>query len=86
MGGWLRDPQAVSVTGNGMDEVAARVAYRDFLKWCTDEGIQRMHVPRQAEFTQRVGASGIQGLVRVRTKSGRVFRGMRLVTYASQGR
>lgn len=86
VGGWLRDHEQVVVTENPADVVSTKVAYKQFSLWCTQEGIPRMQVPRHADFTQRVGAAGIKGLICKRLKSGRQLSGMRLVSSVPEGR
>lgn len=86
VGGWLRDHEQVVVTENPADVVSTKIAYKQFSLWCTQEGIQRMQVPRHADFTQRVCTAGIKGLTCKRLKSGRQLSGIRLVSSAPEGR
>jgi phage/plasmid-associated DNA primase len=78
VGGWLQDRDEVNITGDPSHVVHSKIAYARFRLWAHGEGIAAVHIPAKAQFTLRVGSSGIAGLAAPRRAMGYVFVGMRL--------
>jgi phage/plasmid-associated DNA primase len=78
VGGWLQDRDEVNITGDPRDVVHSKAAYARFRMWANSEGIAPAHVPAKAQFTLRIGSSGVPGLEAPRRAKGHVFVGMRL--------
>lgn len=78
VGGWLHDRDEVDVTGSASHVVHSKAAYGKFRLWAHSEGLAPAHIPAKAQFTLRVGSSGVAGLSTARRANGHVFVGMRL--------